>query len=156
LKNMREAANEGDPLSMARLGQQLLYNEDGTFNESTAKDAIVYIIKAAKQENPWSCGTLAQLYLKGYGVKKDPEQASIWFEKGARLGDPYSQFAYGSKLLAEKGVDQAYPWIKSASDGECAASKGLLLECQSKMTPEEIIQGDAEVDRIKKSMPPSK
>jgi TPR repeat protein len=149
LKILREAAKGGDPVALTQLGQQLLYNPDGSLRDP--KEAIPYLQKAADAGNPWACGTLGLLYRDGTGLPRDTNQSFIWFTKGAQLGDPYSQFAYGSKLLAEKGTTQAYPWVKLASDGNCAASKGLLLECQSKMSPEEIRQGDAEAGQIEKS-----
>jgi len=146
LKILTEAAKEGDPVATTQLGQQLLYNSDGSLRDPKA--AIPYLQKAAEAGNPWACGTLGLLYRDGSGLPKDPNQSFIWFTKGARLGDPYSQFVYGSRLLAEKGPLPAYPWIKLASDGNCASAKGALLECQSKMSPEEIIQGNAEADQL--------
>ena len=152
LNILREAAKGGDPVAMSQLGQQLLYNSDGSLRDPKA--AIPYLQKAAEAGNPWACGTLGLLYRDGSGLPKDPNQSFIWFTKGARVGDPYSQFAYGSRLLAEKGALQAYPWIKLASDRNCASAKGPLLECQSKLSPEEIIQGDAEADQLQKSYHP--
>jgi len=149
LKILKEVAKGGDPVALSQLGQQLLYNPDGSLRDP--KEAIPYLQKAADAGNPWSCGTLGLLYRDGTGLPKDTNQSLRWFTKGAQLGDPYSQFAYGSRLLAEKGPTQAYPWIKLASDGNCAAAKGPLLECQSNMSPEEITQGDAEAGQIEKS-----
>jgi TPR repeat protein len=149
LKILREAAKGGDPVALSQLGQQLLYNPDGGLRDP--KEAIPYLRKAAEAGNPWACGTLGLLYRDGTGLTKDANQSVLWFTKGAQLGDPYSQFAYGSKLLAEKGTTQAYPWIKLASDGNCAAAKGLLLECQSNMSPEEIVRGDADAEKIEKT-----
>ena len=149
LKILREVAKGGDPVALSQLGQQLLYNPDGSIRDP--KEAIPYLQKAAEAGNPWACGTLGMLYRDGTGLPRDTNQSFIWFTKGAQLGDPYSQFAYGSKLLAEKGPVQSYPWIKLAADGNCAAAKGPLMECQSNMTPEEIFQGDAEAEKIQKS-----
>jgi len=149
MKMLLTASQGGDPWAQSWLGQQLLVNDDGTLNDGKA--ALPYIQKAANAGNPWACRTMGEFYSRGLAVNKDEKQATEWFSKGAQLGDPHSQFAYGSALLAEKGPGQGYPWIKLSSDANYAAAKGLLTECMGKMSPEEIIIGDGESEKIRKN-----
>ena len=146
MKLLQQAAQGGDPLASARIGQQLLYNEDGSINDPNA--ALPYLNTAAENGSPWACGTLGQLYDLGKEVPKDPTQSAHWYECGAKLGDPLSQFAFGRRIYSQSGPVGAYPWIKLAVKGKCTAAIGLLQECESKLTSKEISRGEAEAKII--------
>jgi TPR repeat protein len=49
--------------------------------------------------HPGAMGKLGNCYFHGRGVAENPEQAAVWFQKGADLGDRASKAALGCFLL---------------------------------------------------------
>jgi len=64
--------------------------------------------------------SIATMYEKGTGVKKNLEKAFHWFSKAADQGSNKAAFKMGSYLLYGKGVqknfDDAYKWLRYSAD----------------------------------------
>jgi len=146
---LEKAAKLGDRAALARLGEDYLLGGDGIVKDP--KKAVPYITEAAKAGSPWACGALGQLYLRGQaGLPCDKSLAEPWLKKGAELDDAESQTHYASILLS-KSTLFAYPWLKLAlgrtTDPLC---NNLMTECRLGMKPEQLAEGDAEYERLKK------
>ncbi len=70
---------------------------------------------------------LGWMKLHGVGTEQDEVEAREWFEKAARLGNPYTQYQLARLILADDGasqeeLEQAAAWLtKSAGAGlDCA------------------------------------
>lgn len=77
---------------------------------------------------------LAQIYEKGVGVPVNKELAASWYEKGASLEDPLSQFKLGMAYLKGDGRPLnpflADKWLNNAADRwstDAQLQMGLLL-----------------------------
>lgn len=75
----------------------------------------------AKQDDISACYELGNRYYSGRGVIQDLLTASIWFRKGADLGDPASQTTLGVMFYKGDGVEQDY--AKAMDLFEKAAAK---------------------------------
>jgi len=65
-----------------------------------------------------------------------------WYEKLAEKGDIESQYLLGSMLEKQKDYLSAYKWFKISSKSDHKKAKLGLEETKSKLTPEQIIEGD--------------
>ncbi len=75
---------------------------------------------------------LAELYLSGRGVRRDPEEAVRWIRRAADLGDAAAQnelgFLYSEGLGVERDQPEAVRWFRlSADQGEATAQFNLGL-----------------------------
>jgi TPR repeat protein len=75
---------------------------------------------------------LAEAYLTGKGVSRDPKQAAYWFEKAAGLGDPVAQNQIGYLYQVGLGVPadpvRAVRWFRlAASNGLTNAKVNLAV-----------------------------
>jgi TPR repeat protein len=144
---LKKAAEGGDRVALSRLGQDYLFGDDGVNRSS--ENALPYLIKAADQSDPWSCGILGHLYLGG-GDKITPDivKSEYWFERGAKLGDSYSQLEY-AKLLFRTNAVAAYPWIKLASmHSKKPEAMQRFMEVTSHMTQAQISEAEKDLSRI--------
>ena len=66
---------------------------------------------------------LGYLFLNGYGVPRNVDQAAAWLRKSADLGDPAAQYAFGQLLETETGVPRDMQ--KAADYFEKADKAGL-------------------------------
>jgi TPR repeat protein len=142
---LEKGAGLGDSFSQAMLGERLLKSRE---HES---EAIIWLEKAAVAGNGHAC-----LLLGDYSLSKNSppsrEQAAGWYEKGAWLGSPACQFEYARVLMVSKGVASSYPWAKLAKEGGVPAANGIYWECLNAMTQHQRAAGDAEADRISRSL----
>ncbi|HEY3706182.1 MAG TPA: tetratricopeptide repeat protein [Terracidiphilus sp.] len=66
---------------------------------------------------------LAEAYMKGQGVQRNPSLAAYWYEKAARNGDPAAEHQIGYLYSAGLGVPRDQ--IRAAHWYQLAASSGL-------------------------------
>ena len=63
---------------------------------------------------------LAEIYARGLGVRRDPEQAARWYKSAAEQGNPDAQFQYALLLIdgryVEKDEDQAFALMEDAAN----------------------------------------
>ena len=66
-----------------------IWPHDPSSKSTPPKDELAVSFAAA------SAGYLGRMYLRGEGVKADPETAKMWFERGAEHGDRESHNGLG-------------------------------------------------------------
>lgn len=71
--------------------------------------------RLADKGNVFSSLLLRECYLKGIGVDKSPQQATIYLEKAAKGGHVDSQYMLALQLLNGKQPEQAAAWFKKAA-----------------------------------------
>ena len=68
-----------------------------------------------------------------FGITKDLEKSTKYFEQAALQGIPYGQYFYGISLIAGIGVpvdvDKGVVWIKKAADHKCEDAMVMLGLC---------------------------
>jgi hypothetical protein len=145
---LNKAAAGSDRVALSRLGQDYLFGDDGV--TKSAVTAIPYLVQAADQSDPWSCGILGHIYLGGSGsIKSDPDKCLTYFERGAKLGDSYSQLEYG-KLLFRTNLVAAYPWLKLATKSSTKPEAiQRFMEVTSRMNQSQISEGERDLSKIK-------
>jgi uncharacterized protein len=92
-------------------------------------------------------------YDKGEGVAKDQVEAAKWFRKAAEQN--YAKAQYNLGVCYEEGGGVAKDWVESyrwlllaASQGDEDAKKNMT-ELESKLTPEQIAQGQKRAREFK-------
>lgn len=79
---LREAAEAGDPEACFQLG---LAHRKGSFHRNRDfQTAALWFRKAAEAGHPGAMEALAEAYLGGHGVLRDPREAQHWAEAGRR------------------------------------------------------------------------
>jgi hypothetical protein len=76
--NCRKAAEQGDKISQARLGEMYLYGK-GVSQDNA--EAVKWLRKAAEQGQVAAYYTLGCMYEEGKGVTMDNDKAKDWFRK---------------------------------------------------------------------------
>jgi TPR repeat protein len=80
--------------------------------------ALAYLVPAADQDARAAL-LLADMFERGAGVERNPQQALLWRRRAAELGDPQAQFALANRYL--KGTDvpsqprEAAVWFERAA-----------------------------------------
>lgn len=92
--------------------------------------ALPLVNEAVKQEDRHAMGVLATMYAMGYGVKRDLDEAALWFRQAAVRGELFAQTAFGTCLAAGHGVpvdrqEGAYWLFKAANGGHRMAAEIL-------------------------------
>jgi TPR repeat protein len=89
------------------------------------------------------------MYEHGMGVDQDDARAASWYRKAAELGDPRSQFTtsimyYKGQGVPQDRVEAAKWWTLAMMNGGAVAEMVRLSveSAQSKMTPEQIAEGE--------------
>ena len=93
---------------------------------------------------------LADMYLNGSGVGRDPEEAVRWLRRAADQGDAVAQndlgYLYSEGIAVEQDQSEAVRWFRLAADqGEAVAQFNLGLRYD---TGEGIAQDHAEAARL--------
>src|ERR1043166_4049936 len=71
----------------------------------------------AEQGNADAQFILGNMYMKGQGVLKDPEQATKWFKASATQGNADAQFFLGSiYLLPHKDIPEGLKWLRLSAE----------------------------------------
>ena len=117
-----KAATQGQPAAQFFLGVFLL-GRDSQDPDRDAAGAVVWLEKAAVQKFHRANHYLADLYLSGNGVARDPVKARQWLQKAADAADPAASFRLA--ILTEKGEGLEKPdpdaaqklYEKAAEDG---------------------------------------
>lgn len=86
--------------------------------------------KAAEQGSAAAQATLGSMYLYGFGVPRDPAQASVWFRHAAAQGYAVGQYRLGLLYAIGQGVlkdyAQAAAWYRKAADQGSASAQHSL------------------------------
>lgn len=129
-----KSAEQGNALAQNFVGQILLqlYCEKPKKNINNITKVYEWFRKSAEQGA--SCGqrSLGMCYEWGFRkcVKRNWDEALLWFNKAALGGDPYSQYylglSYSVGRCCEQDMEKAFEWLeKSAALGERLAFREL-------------------------------
>jgi TPR repeat protein len=135
--------NWADTLQRSRpLAEQKL-TEGDNLDEATARH---------NREIVGAWWTLGMLYSHGYGVKQDYAEAIKWYRLAAEAGDRLAQKDLGEMYYNGQGVPQdylrAYMWSPPLGGSRGVHSREIVA---AKMTPEQIIEGEAMVQKCQAS-----
>lgn len=98
----KQAADDGDPLGQALLGELLVFGRAGMEKNEAAGAA--WVRQSAEQGDPRAQFFLASLLFNGLGMDKDPAQSRFWLELAAVQGH-----AEARKLLEQARRPAASP-----------------------------------------------
>ena len=116
-----------------------VFDKPGQRDSNTGQDALdrgdsgsaVKEYRALAEQGDTAAQTqLAEMYLTGRGVDKDPRQALTWYEQAAQHGNAEAQYSLGNMYFMGEGVPQddaqAATWYRRAADqGHLAAKQNL-------------------------------
>ncbi|MGI9569889.1 MAG: tetratricopeptide repeat protein [Desulfobulbia bacterium] len=121
---------KADEQGHAKATSNLKRIESRILNEDQGSDLASIYEYEAERGDANAQRSLAFMYYKGEGVKKDFAKAAEWFREAAEQGDAKSQLDLGWMYLDGQGVlkdeNEAAKWFKMAADqGLEAAAKAL-------------------------------
>jgi TPR repeat protein len=121
LEMIAHEAVEGD--ANAQLLYGLAYLEGRYKIKPDAKKAAYWLLRAARDGQPYAEMVTGNLYAEGKGVTKNPQQAVYWWRLSARAGIPAAQYKLGKARLEGAGVTKdparAVHWLtKAAENGD--------------------------------------
>lgn len=135
LEALKQKAAEGDVKAQLRLSRAL--ESGGTLRglgevQKDEAEALVWLERAAENNDEWAQEYLSRKYLLGSGVDKDTTKALFWNRRAkATGGDAQSQFELAGMYVLAEGVPQdlakAEVWFNKAADqGHEGATNTLI------------------------------
>lgn len=119
-----QARENGVPEAALALGDMAVRTpttRDKAANDRILKSALSWYDAAAHAGVPSGQFKLANAYLAGSGVPRDPAQAQIWYRRAAQQGLPEAQQALGVMLLTGTAGTtdpvEAFKWLFLAESG---------------------------------------
>jgi TPR repeat protein len=146
VKSFRRSAEQGDAGAEMWLGASY---EQGWTGRKNFKQALKWFRKAAAQGQPDAENSLGQMYQDGEGVKQNYKLAAVWYRKaaehvpdlgGAGQGRNNLGLLYFNGWGVPQDFVQAYMWFALTPFDE------NFKQAQSKMTPEQILEGQRLAD----------
>ena len=142
----QDLADAGD--ANAAYGMGLLYG-NGFGVDMNDELALNYYGIAAEQGHADAAFNLAVMHQNGWGVPMDEEKANEWYKLAADKGNTEAQIALG-RYFAMDFLDsydpiKAYTWFSLAKQLGDVDANDKVDFIASRMTPEQIAQGDANV-----------
>ncbi|QWF70523.1 sel1 repeat family protein [Methylomonas paludis] len=104
--NIKQAAEQGDALSQAKLASLYILGRDGL--EKDEKSAAIWMEKAANQGLVDAQVVMAAMYDRGLGVVSDRDKATHWYEKAAAKGHATSLAILGKNEVPQGSVQFNY------------------------------------------------
>lgn len=118
LEMIAHEAADGD--ANAQLLYGLAYLEGRYKIKPDAKKAAYWLLRSARDGQPYAEMMVGNLYAEGQGVAKDPQQAVYWWRLSARAGIPAAQYKLGKARLEGVGVAKdparAVHWLTKAAE----------------------------------------
>ena len=152
LTEWQELADAGD--ADAAYGMGLMYG-NGFGVDMLDDQAIKYYSIAAEQGHAEAQFNLAVMHQNGWGVPQSDESANEWYRLAAERGVTQAQIAlgryYSMDFLDSYDPVQAYMWFSIAEDLEDIDASDKREFVASRMTPEQIAEGDSLVNTWKAS-----
>ena len=100
-----------------------------------AKDRFKLQMQSAKEGNVGAQTALGEMYLRGYGVSINYQEAVKWFRLAADQGDPFAQYNLGLMYQDGTGVNKDYQearkWFQMAADQGHPSAKLSLTSLNS-------------------------
>jgi len=118
---LKKAAKQKNSDAYVYLGRLYAGKYQGISEFATDdKEAFEWFRKAAFAKNPEGHSWLAWAYASGTGVKQNQKEASRQYLLGAKLGDAWSQFQIGERLIAGNGIpldkNAGRAWLEKAAE----------------------------------------
>ena len=121
LKNLKKAAEDGDPSAQFKLAQMYYYAE-GT--EQDSEQAFYWYNKAAEQDFAPAKYELSVLYYNGEGTEQVSEQAFYWCKQAAEQG--YTQARYNLAMMYKEGIGTEQNFRLAFEELKLPAAQGFI------------------------------
>ncbi len=96
---------------------------------------------------------LAELYMNGLGVARDPAAAVLWYRRAALAGDPVAQLNLGDLYGRGQGVPrdpvEAYAWFSLAADQGRRWAARRRDELAGQLAPGQLAEARELIDRYR-------
>ncbi|MEQ8269465.1 tetratricopeptide repeat protein [Algiphilus sp.] len=110
------------------------YSAYAAYKSGNYDEAMRLWVEAAERGSTDAMNNLANLYVQGQGVERDPSAAVAWYQRAAEAGDPVAQVHLGEAYEAGAGVSRdnraAARWFQKAAeqgDAQGAFNLGVML-----------------------------
>ena len=112
-------------VSMERFGARPEDPAYGAFQRGLYVTALNLALPEAENGDLASQMLAAEIYARGLGVPRNPEEATRWYLAAAAQGDPLAQLQAGLVLLGDKPLDRANPnRVEAIGFLEASAAQG--------------------------------
>lgn len=145
-----QAQQNGVPEAALALGDMAVRTpatRDKAANEKILKSAISWYQAAANAGVPSGQFKLANAYLAGSGMPRDPVQAQFWYGRAAQQGLPEAQQALGVMLLTgSAGTSdpvEAFKWLYLAERGGHPEARAVREKAGDKVSDRDRKRGEA-------------
>ena len=145
-----QAQQNGVPEAALALGDMAVRSpatRDKAADEKILKGAISWYEAAANAGVPSGQFKLANAYLAGSGVARDPGQAQLWYSRAAQQGLPEAQQALGVLLLTGTAgaTDpvEAFKWLFLAERGGHPEARAVRDKAGDKVADRDRKRGEA-------------
>lgn len=145
-----QAQQNGVPEAALALGDMAVRTpatRDKAANEKILKSAISWYQAAANAGVPSGQFKLANAYLAGSGLPRDPVQAQFWYGRAAQQGLPEAQQALGVMLLTgSAGTSdpaEAFKWLYLAERGGHPEARAVREKAGDKVSDRDRKRGEA-------------
>lgn len=122
VEELKIRAEAGDKSATRQLAETYYLGRNGV--EQNFSEAVRWYLKLAQQGDVRAQTTVGLMYLRGYGVPRDPVAAHHWWSFAAAANDPGAQYDLGTLYLLGEGVQQDY--AQAARWYQQAAQRGHL------------------------------
>lgn len=151
-----QAQQNGVPEAALALGDMAVRTpatRDKAANEKILKSAISWYQVAANAGVPSGQFKLANAYLAGSGVARDPAQAQLWYSRAAQQGLPEAQQALGVMLLTGTAGTtdpvEAFKWLFLAERGGHPEARAVREKVGDKVSDRDRKRGEAMAQAFK-------
>ena len=151
-----QAQQNGVPEAALALGDMAVRTpatRDKAANEKILKSAISWYQAAANAGVPSGQFKLANAYLAGSGVVRDPAQAQLWYSRAAQQGLPEAQQALGVMLLTGTAGTtdpvEAFKWLFLAERGGHPEARAVRDKVGDKVPDRDRKRGEAMAQAFK-------
>ena len=151
-----QAQQNGVPEAALALGDMAVRTpatRDKAANEQILKSAISWYQAAANAGVPSGQFKLANAYLAGSGVVRDPAQAQLWYSRAAQQGLPEAQQARGVMLLTGTAGTtdpvEAFKWLFLAERGGHPEARAVRDKVGDKVPDRDRKRGEAMAQAFK-------
>ena len=145
-----QAQQNGVPEAALALGDMAVRTpatRDKAANEKILQSAISWYQAAANAGVPSGQFKLANAYLAGSGLPRDPVQAQFWYGRAAQQGLPEAQQALGVMLLTgSAGTSdpvEAFKWLFLAERGGHPEARAVREKAGDKVSDRDRKRGEA-------------
>jgi hypothetical protein len=125
---------------------------DKATNQKLLQAAVTWYEGAANAGIPAGQFKLANAYLAGMGVKRDPQQAQQWYARAAAQGMPEAQQALGLFLIAGAAGTadpvEGYKWLVLAERGGALDGQNIREKAGTKVNEQGRKQAEALAEKF--------